>query len=96
MSNGTPTRWLRLAAIVVFASSLAACSTIRNTLQPAASSSPPAPMDATARAALLQHALDLLQSGNAKDADVTSYHPFALKCIAVKSIQNRLADGPAC
>jgi Tfp pilus assembly protein PilF len=70
MSNGTPTRWLRLAAIVVFASSLAACSTIRNTLQPAASSSPAAPMDATARAALLQHALDLLQSGNAKDADV--------------------------
>jgi TolA-binding protein len=70
MSNGTYTRWLRLTAIVLFASSLAACSTIRNTLQPVAPSSPAPPMDATARAALLQHALDLLQIGDAKNADV--------------------------
>jgi Tfp pilus assembly protein PilF len=32
--------------------------------------SPAAPMDAAARAALLQHALDLLQSGDANGADV--------------------------
>jgi len=70
MSNGTRTRCLRLAAIVMLASALAACSTIKNTLQPVASSSPAAPMDATARAALLQHALDLLQNGDAKNADV--------------------------
>jgi len=70
MSNGTYTRWLRLTAIVLFASSLAACSTIRNTLQPVAPSSPAPPMDATARAALLQHALDLLQIGDAKNAYV--------------------------
>jgi Tfp pilus assembly protein PilF len=70
MNKGTSARWLRLAAVVLFASSLAACSTIRNTLQPTASNSPAAPMDATARAALLQHALDLLQNGDAKNADV--------------------------
>jgi Tfp pilus assembly protein PilF len=70
MSNRAYTRWLRLTAVVLFASSLAACSTIRNTLQPVAPSTPAAPMDATARAALLQHALDLLQNGDAKNADV--------------------------
>jgi len=70
MSTGTRTKWLRLTAVALLASSLAACSTIRNTLQPAASGSVAAPMDAAARAALLQHALDLLQNGDAKEADV--------------------------
>jgi Tfp pilus assembly protein PilF len=70
MSKTTRARWLQLTAVVLFASSLAACSTIKNTLQSAAPSSPATPMDASARAALLQHALDLLQNGDAKSADV--------------------------
>jgi len=70
MSKGSRVRWQRLGALVLLASSLAACSTIRNTLQPAAPSGSTAPMDATSRAALFQQALDLLQNGDAKGADV--------------------------
>jgi len=69
MSNVSRTRWLRLGLIVLLVGSLAACSTIRNSLQPAAPSVT-APTDAGSRAALFQRALDLLQNGDAKGADV--------------------------
>ncbi len=69
MSNVSRTRWLRPGITVLLVGSLAACSTIRNSLQPAAPSVT-APADAGSRAALFQRALDLLQNGDAKGADV--------------------------
>ena len=69
MSYVSRTRWLRLGIIVLLVGSLAACSTIRNSLQPAAPTVT-APTDAGSRAALFQRALDLLQNGDAKGADV--------------------------
>jgi Tfp pilus assembly protein PilF len=63
------TGWLRLAFVVLLAGSMAACSTVRNSLQPATASSAGA-TDVGSRAERFQRALDLLQNGDARAADV--------------------------
>ena len=55
---------LRLLFILPLAVSIAACSTLQKTAQPATSS------DANSRAARFQHALELLQDGDARGADM--------------------------
>jgi Tfp pilus assembly protein PilF len=60
--------WLRLILIVLCASSMGACSTIRSSLQPSPVSAVTS-TDAGSRAARFQHALDLLQNGDAHGAD---------------------------
>ena len=62
-------KWPRLIVLVPLVISVAACSTIRKSLQP----TPPANIsatDAAARATHFQHALELLQNGDARNADL--------------------------
>lgn len=61
--------WLRLFLVVPLAISVTSCSTVRSALQPAPTVNA-SPADTGTKATRFQHALELLQAGDARNADL--------------------------